>query len=65
MNKVYKKYTTLIDFELNSFKYFIHDFKYYVIKSLIVTATLKRTFETILIYTSRHVYKKLSSFSTA
>ena len=62
MNKVYKKYTALTEFELNSFKYFIHEFKYYAIKSIIVTATLKRTFGTILIYTSTSCLQKTFKF---
>ena len=62
MNKVYKKYTALTEFELNSFKYFIHEFKYYVIKSIIVTAPLKRTFGTILIYTSTSCLQKTFKF---
>ena len=49
MNKVYKEYTALIEFELNSFKYFIHEFKYYVIKSIILiytsTSCLQKTFK--------------------
>ena len=65
MNKVYKEYTALIEFELNSFKYFIHEFKYYVIKSIILiytsTSCLQKTFK--FFYCLRSFFVRLRNWN--